>query len=474
MLTFRYAVQVLAAALATLTLVLGAATVVAAEGQFQDLETTPYGTFNGVDYVRHIGRLVGTAAGGSYSAPFEIVVAADPSKGNGRTIVEPFHSMGGAAGRNNWLTPEFLFGRGFSHAAVCIGKPSSLARPGHPCTDFEGVEGDASEIIAHFGRALRADPTAPGLVGGIEKLYGLGIAANVDPIDALLYAPLGEGLFDFTLLMQVSWPSQELRELPDTDAGRVIAFIPEADIQNLNAAAFRGSGPMYRSYEMSGAPHIPDLPATRMRFPGPPQSPLPPIAGSTPLDWTPVVRALFIAGDRWAIEGQEPPGSIVLTGDSSAADGIARDENGNALGGIRLPDLGIGRGKYIAVSFALPDEAFPKGWPMFGGFEDLKCAPRADGSVRFEDHAAYVRRFTEVAQELVADGYLLREDADGMVAKAEASDIGKPEACVSAPALLPETGRETNSGLRVLVAVLAGLVSVGAGLGLRRRAAALR
>jgi hypothetical protein len=353
---------------------------------------------------------------------------------------------------------------------VCIGKPAPLAPPGHPCADFAGSEGDAAEIIAHFGRALREAPAAQDLVGGIEKRYGLGIAANVDPIDALLHSPLGKGLFDFTLLMHVFWPGQELRELPDTDAGRVIAFIPEADIQNLNAAAFRGSGPMYRSYEVSGAPHIPDLPATRMRFPGPPKSPLPPIAGSTPLDWTPVVRALFIAGDRWAIEGQEPPGSSVLAGDDSAADGIARDENGNALGGIRLPDLEIGRGKYIAVGFALPDEDFPKGWPMFGDFQDLKCVPRADGGLRFEDHATYVRRFRQVAQERVAEGYLLQEDADRMIAEAQVSDVGTPEACepapIPAPALLPETGRETRGGLYALAAVLSGLALVGVGLGL--------
>jgi hypothetical protein len=42
------------------------------------------------------------------------------------------------------------------------------------------------------------------------------------------------------------------------------------------------------------------------------------------------------------------------------------------------------------------------GWPMFGGFEDLTCTPRADGGTRFADHAAYVRRFREVAQELGA------------------------------------------------------------------------
>jgi hypothetical protein len=464
----------LAVPLVTLVFALGTAASVAAKGKLQDIETAPYGTFNGVDYVRHTGQFVGTAAGGSYSAPFEIVAPADLSKGNGRTVVEPFHNVGSVAGRNDWLTPGFLFGRGFSHAAVCIGAPASLAPPGHPCQEFDGSEGDAGEIIAHFGRALRADPAAQELLGGIEKLYGLGIAVNVGPMDALLHSPLGEGLFDFTLLMQVSWPSQDLHELPDTDAGRVFVFVPEADIQYLNAAAFRGSGPLYRSYEVAGGPHVPDVPGLRVRFPGPPKSRLPPIAGSTPLDWSPVVRALFIAGDRWAVEGVEPPGSVVLEGDSSAADGIARDENGNAMGGIRLPDVELGRGKFIPVSFVVPNPGFADGWPMFGGYEDLSCTPRADGSIRFADHAAYVRRFREAAQELVTDGYLLQEDADRMIADAEASNVGKPEACVPAPTTMPETGEGANSERYAQLAILVGLILIGVALGLRRLIAAPR
>ena len=76
--------------------------------------------------------------------------------------------------------------------------------------------------------------------------------------------------------------------------------------------------------------------------------------GTTPLDWTPVARALFLAGHRWATEGIEPPPSAYLTEAPEGQidpvyqaeygleleTGIARDENGNALGGH--PDAGPG------------------------------------------------------------------------------------------------------------------------------------
>jgi hypothetical protein len=54
-----------------------------------------------------------------------------------------------------------------------------------------------------------------------------------------------------------------------------------------------------------------------------------------------------------------------------------------------------------------------------------------------------------------------------MIAEAEASDVGRPEACVPAPTTLPETGEGANSGRSVQLAILVGLILVGVGLGLR-------
>ena len=103
---------------------------------------------------------------------------------------------------------------------------------------------------------------------------------------------------------------------------------------------------------------------------------------------------------------------------------------------------------------------------MFGAFEDLKCEPLADGSARFADHASYVSRFTQQTEKLVAEGYLLREDADRMIAAAAASDVGDSSAC--APPALPETGGTAGSGLPIPFLGLAGLILLGTGLGLRR------
>ena len=190
--------------------------------------------------------------------------------------------------------------------------------------------------------------------------------------------------------------------------------------------------PDYRLYEVAGGPHVAETPGTQARFVGPPQSPLPSITDTTPLDWSPVLRAFFTAGDRWVTEGIEPPPSVYL--ESAPVDevdpvygsvtGIARDEILNAKGGIRLPDLALGRGQFIAADASLMEPPY-----MFGGFVDLACEMSPEGSPRFADHATYLAQFAELTRQLEADGFLLAEDAQHLIDAATASDVGLADAC---------------------------------------------
>jgi hypothetical protein len=147
--------------------------------------------------------------------------------------------------------------------------------------------------------------------------------------------------------------------------------------------------------------------------------------------------------------------------------GLARDENGNALGGIRLPDLEIGRGQYIALD---PESFF--GFGLFGAFKELQCEPLADGSARFADHASYVSQFTQQVQALAEQGFLLPEDADRLTAAATASNVGDPAACL--PADLPKAGQATGDGSFSRLLLLGGLLLIAAGLGLRQHVQAPR
>jgi hypothetical protein len=326
-----------------------------------------------------------------------------------------------AAGCVAYLTDEFLLEQGFSYAGLGWSE-------GNPFFGYDPVE--AVEILHNFATVLREDEVAHGMVGDVHKLYGVAVSLTTQPLHLFLHSE-GRGLLDFSLLIVPSWDEETHEQLDGTNL--VMVFLSESDLVRSvllgrHAEALREPSNLstYRSYEVTGGPHIPDVPWGRAV--GPAYGIF--VEGTTPLDWTPVVRALFVAGHRWATEGIEPPPSAsFMQAPQTEIDpvygvitGIARDENLNAQGGIRLPDLEIGRGQFIAVDL----ESFLL---LLGDFTDLQCEPMPDGSARFRNHGSYVSQFARHTERLVAQGFLLPADADLMIAEAASSEVGKPRAC---------------------------------------------
>ena len=393
------------------------------------VETAAYGTFDGIEYVMHMGRFVGTAAG-EYSVGFEIVAPKDPSEGNGCIVVEVPHILGGANARETYFGPEFLFGQGFSHAS--IGWHPDTVNP------FEGYSmEEAIEIIANFAQSLKEDSALQDLVGDVDKFFSVGNSLTTGPLLSLIRSPQGVSVFDLWFLIVVSgWDGGIFEPPPGT--GLVMLLQTEADqvraaMEGASTAGLRGMSESLRVYEVAGAPHVSDVPRMRDLAVG---LGIPMPEFTTPIDWGPMARALLSAGHLWATEGMEPPPSVYIDSapegevdpvyksmyDLAVVSGVARDADGNAKGGIRPPDLAVGRGKYIAVD---PDSY----GLMLGAFVDLKCEPGPDGTFRFSDHASYVEAYAKEAERLVAEGYLLAPDAVRMVAAAGASQVGAAGAC---------------------------------------------
>lgn len=101
--------------------------------------------------------------------------------------------------------------------------------------------------------------------------------------------------------------------------------------------------------------------------------------------------------------------------------GVARDENLNALGGIRLPEVVLGQKQYIAVN--------ANDFVLFGLSTDLTCEPLANGELRFSSHESYLSDYSTVVEQLLAERFLLPDDAQHMIEAAAASDIGMPDTC---------------------------------------------
>jgi len=103
----------------------------------------------------------------------------------------------------------------------------------------------------------------------------------------------------------------------------------------------------------------------------------------------------------------------------------AYDEDGNGLGGIRLPELAAPLGTYQgwnprAAEFGAPEflGRFDGSFWFFPTTEEQRTAatdPRLSIVERYDDHQDYVDRVAVAAFELAADRVLLRADADAFV-----------------------------------------------------------
>ena len=451
--------------------------------------TDSFGTYNDIEYVVYQGRLTGTAGDESFSAPFEIVAPADPSQGNGRLVFEPIHPISvsgdhitvvvyGPIMRDRFLSKAFLFGHGFSHAAICMHKDDRA------CEGFLGapeMPAGALGFIVSFTQALKAGQAAD-MVGDIEYLYSVGFASSADPLDDLLLDPLGQGLFDLSLLVSNGWNSEvksppenpespieylysvgfassadplddllldplgqglfdlsllvsngwnsEVKSPPENpespmpaSVGRVMVLLPEADVVRWGTLLRDDvTQPHYRSYEVAGGAQLASSRPNPMR-------------GVTGVDWTPVLRALMLAGDRWVSEGIEPPPSTSLVEavegevdpaydiyDSGIA--LARDANLNAVGGVRVPYLELGQGQFIAVDYLNLNRR-----GLRGTFLDLACEPLADIRCQFIDYDSYMEQFVAETERLMGEGFLLRDDADVMIEWAAGNEVGMPGSC---------------------------------------------
>lgn len=117
---------------------------------------------------------------------------------------------------------------------------------------------------------------------------------------------------------------------------------------------------------------------------------------------------------RWIVDGEAPAEAPPLEVVDDRE--IARDENGNALGGVRTPDVDV------PIATLSGDNTSDGGviCILFGStvpFDSVELESLY-GSV---DN--YVAEVTEAAESAVAAGYLLEEDAQGMIEEAEGVPI---------------------------------------------------
>ena len=138
-------------------------------------------------------------------------------------------------------------------------------------------------------------------------------------------------------------------------------------------------------------------------------------------------RLLWTVLLLWVVSGITPPQSdeIQLSNPTAVPAAIVRDQFGNALGGIRLPELEVPTAT-IDGRINSPAVPPPPGGQnfcfLFGG-----TVPFSDSTLDtlYRNHGAFVSRFNRAVGAIVQQGFWLEPEGDQARGAAAHSKIGK-------------------------------------------------
>jgi hypothetical protein len=182
----------------------------------------------------------------------------------------------------------------------------------------------------------------------------------------------------------------------------------------------------YRLYEVPGACHMSNGDARATTLPATVEAP-------STFPMYAVVGGALENLRRWAIEGVAPPRAerieLLLDpdagphGDMAEALPCARDDDGNAIGGVRMPEVEVPIASYYPHSTLVDPGGVtrPPGRPpisLGGIMGSMTPFPPEQLRERYGTPANYLAAYRKVTDDLVADRWILPADAERMLATA--------------------------------------------------------
>ncbi|TVR92032.1 MAG: hypothetical protein EA416_08290 [Trueperaceae bacterium] len=296
---------------------------------------------------------------------------------------------------------------------------------------FEGSDGPLPvDTVLSFGYSQTSGLQMAFLAGGENAVAGeLAYDGHLSAVGGYLcYAPTDEEPI-YAYMARCDDAAFDHDGRLASDGSNVMMVSAQSDLEDglfLSALSRYPDEDNWRQYELAGVPHLPTV-----VFPGLAEN-------QNPADFRPVFRAAFHNLTLWTTEGIDPPasqfiaGDVITEGESEGALITDLDEDGNALGGLRLPHMeqvvegqagGAPLGTYTGLNLDVDLDAEPTNvFALIGGtFEPFSEEVLAE---RYPDHETYVRRVTRAADHLLDGGYILEHDRDAYVAEAEQHSIG--------------------------------------------------
>jgi hypothetical protein len=402
----------------------------------------------------------------------------NPAKFNGTVVVEWLNDTTGGDQDPVWseIYHEVL-SQGYAYVGVSAQTGSMVEDktwdPQRYGSLGDSNDGQSYDIFTQAAQVARAD--AANLLGGLKPATVIGagdsqsafrVATYYNAIQPLshafdgflaigrgvLAAPIGSGLVAFS-------PFPALIRTDSTTP--FLQIETEGDIEELGFAFARQPDNAHlRTWELAGAAHI-DLhegqyeAGTILREN--PQLTAPQCVfgvmanGATQPDNMGVFEledSALVAMRNWITQGVAPPsGNQIAT--TPFFNIVERDQFGNALGGIRLPDINVPAETYSAINFSQPSQESLSPSQLLTTlkniFSTLMTGVITDTTLRDEGlcllegyytpfgqatlqslyptHAAYVSQFTTAAQADLAAGFLTRYDYNQAVKAAQAAPL---------------------------------------------------
>jgi hypothetical protein len=184
----------------------------------------------------------------------------------------------------------------------------------------------------------------------------------------------------------------------------------------------------FRLWEVAGGAHADEHTLSRRNPPRPTAPGGPCVFRANSASTFAVVGAAVSKLDAWVRFGVAPKRAprIVLGPDFDAADPVVRDEFGNAVGGIRLPEIAVPVATIDGRENPVPPGApalFQSFCRLFGRTTSFTAEQIA---ALYPTHAQYVKQFVKATDKVIKAGFVLSEDGEVFKRTAEASDIGNP------------------------------------------------
>ena len=385
----------------------------------------------------------------------------DPQQFNGTVIVEWLNVSGGLDAAADWimghteLTREGYVWVGVSAQFAGVEGGGSVI--GLPSMPLKMVDPARYAALAHPGDSFSYDifsqaaqaiwfPGQTNLLGGLKPKAVIAAGESQSAFRMVTYVnaihPLAD-IYDGFLIHSRSSGSTPLSEPPQPAIAAprfvhirgdlnvpVLNFQTESDVTVFASFGSRQADTdRFRLWETAGTAHadtytvavgrtdrgdspaVADLVVT--------DTPLEGVTCASPINSGPqhfILKAAIAALNRWVREGTLPPSAARLDVDPGPPLAIRHDDHGNALAGIRTPQVDV-----PIARFSGAPQVGPAICALFGSTAPFDEATLA---ALYPTHDAYVAAFNDATDQAVEAGFILAPDAELMKASAAQSDVG--------------------------------------------------